>query len=193
MRPIILAALFIAVGGCASVSGTTRDEGTTGAGGGRNYGIAHRPIQEIQPPPFEADVDTPVLACYSLIDKHEAFGGDAAYAPTSEERRLDDARGGVMRRYAVPEPIAGNCQAPQLLKVVRLDVAIYWSPKTCAHLIRGPLLSVWEQQGANRSELGYPITDELPMAQAVGIHQYFEHGEMAWTPIGGVVVKRFKY
>jgi uncharacterized protein with LGFP repeats len=80
-----------------------------------------------------------------------------------------------------------------LILVVSLEAAIYWSPKTCAHLIRGPLLSVWEQQGANRGELGYPTTDELPMAQAVGIHQYFENGEMAWTPLGGVVVRRFKY
>ena len=189
MRRLDLAALFLLAGGCASVSQTTGGEGS----GGRSYGIGHRPVQEIQPPPFEALVDTPPIACYSLTDKHEAFGGTAAYTPTSDERRLDDSKGGLMRRYTVPEPIAGNCQAPQLFKVVRLEAAIYWSPKTCAHVIRGPLLSVWEQQGAHRGELGYPITDELPMAQAVGIHQYFENGEMAWTPIGGVVVRRFTY
>src|SRR6516162_1569696 len=130
MRRLVLAALFLLAGGCASVSQTTGGEGS----GGRSYGIGHRPVQEIQPPPFEALVDTPPIACYSLTDKHEAFGGTAAYTPTSDERRLDDSKGGLMRRYTVPEPIAGNCQAPQLFKVVRLEAAIYWSPKTCAHV-----------------------------------------------------------
>jgi hypothetical protein len=145
-----------------------------------------REIQLIQPPgPLP---DPAPIACYSAVDKLASYGGYATYEPVGEERKLDDAQGGTAREFAYSETLAGTCGAPQSVKVVAQQAAIYWSPKTCAHLVRGPVLSLWQQAGANKGELGYPITDELPLTEG-GVHQFFERGEIVWTPVAGASIK----
>lgn len=145
--------------------------------------IAHRPAQAIQP------VEGGPIPCYTIADKHEALGGAAAYAPESEETKLDDPRGGLVRRYIARESTAGSCMAPGTLKSTDFKAAIFWSARTCAHIVRGAVLLAWEQQGGHAGELGYPITDELPRNEG-GVRQFFENAEITWTAIEGVVVKR---
>ena len=154
--------------------------------------VGHRPVQELQPPPATIDpsragVAAPV-ACFSLVEKHDAFGGAAQYLPTSDELELADDKGGKQRRFVYSQATAGSCAASDTLKASPVAAAIIWSPKSCAHLVRGPILSAWERKGGARGALGYPITDELPIAEG-GIRQLFEGGEAIWTPAGGVILK----
>jgi hypothetical protein len=153
---------------------------------------AHRPAQAIQPKlPSDhghAIVAAPV-ACYTLADKHAAFGGAATYKPTTAEIDLADDKQGKLRRFVFAEPMGGSCTTPSNLQLSTVSAAIYWSPQTCAHLVRGPLLQSWERQGGPRSHLGYPITDELAVPEG-GLRQLFEGGELDWTPAGGVTIKR---
>jgi hypothetical protein len=154
--------------------------------------VGHRRVQPMQPQVVTSLVagqpESEPIPCYTLDEKHRAFGGVTSYVPTTEVTPMADERGGMLRHYSLAEPIAGTCGAPQTLKMLRLDAAIAWSPATCAHLVRGAFLSSWEQRGGPRGVLGYPITDELPTARGGG-HQYFEHGEITWTPLDGVVVR----
>jgi hypothetical protein len=57
--------------------------------------------------------------------------------------------------------------------------AIYWTRDTGAHAVSGAVLREWERAGAERSRLGYPISDE---ADATGTDyrriQQFEHGNI---------------
>jgi hypothetical protein len=39
--------------------------------------------------------------------------------------------------------------------------AIYWTPATGAHAVRGAIYDKWASLGLERSSLGYPITDEI--------------------------------
>jgi hypothetical protein len=152
--------------------------------------VAHRPVQEIQPPlavidPSRAGVTAP-LACYSLPDKHAALGGVVQYLPTSDELDLADEKEGKLRRFVFTRATAGSCAAPDTLQASPVAAAIAWSPKTCAHLVRGAVLAAWERRGGPRSAFGYPITDELSTPDG-GIRQVFEGGQAIWTPRGGVV------
>ena len=153
--------------------------------------VGHRPVQEIQPPsslvdPSHARVTAP-LASYSLGDKHIALGGNAQYLPTSDEVPLADDKGGKLRRFMFSRATGGSCAAPGTLQLSPAAAVIAWSPKTCAHLVRGPLLAAWDRRGGARGALGYPITDELSTPDG-GIRQLFEGGQAIWTLAGGVVV-----
>jgi hypothetical protein len=66
--------------------------------------------------------------------------------------------------------------------------AIYWSPETGAHEVRGAILQRWRELGAERSSLGYPISDEGPVADggAGGRVSFFEGGPLYWSACSGV-------
>ncbi len=61
--------------------------------------------------------------------------------------------------------------------------AIYWSPATNAHEVHGAIRVSWQNQGADRSWLGYPSSDEY--ATTGGRRSDFQHGSIAWTPTEG--------
>jgi uncharacterized protein with LGFP repeats len=66
--------------------------------------------------------------------------------------------------------------------------SIYWTPETGAHEVHGAIRDCWAQMGWERSELGYPTSDEhdIPGGRA----SRFQRGEITWTPQGGPVVQR---
>ncbi len=68
---------------------------------------------------------------------------------------------------------------------------IYWAPATGAHGIHGAILDRWSALGFERSYLGYPISDEQdwtnPANGARGRVSAFEHGNIGWTPLDGVI------
>lgn len=51
--------------------------------------------------------------------------------------------------------------------------------------IQGAIYDKWQSMGAQNSELGYPISDELTTPDGVGRYNVFEHGTIYWTPKTG--------
>ncbi len=61
--------------------------------------------------------------------------------------------------------------------------AIYWSPATDAREVHGAIRVSWQNQGADRSWLGYPTSDEYTTTS--GRRSDFQHGYITWTPTEG--------
>lgn len=63
--------------------------------------------------------------------------------------------------------------------------SIYWTPQTRAHEVHGAIREKWASLGWERSRLGYPLTDEEPMADGQGRHSNFQGGTIFWSPQTG--------
>jgi uncharacterized protein with LGFP repeats len=63
--------------------------------------------------------------------------------------------------------------------------AIYWTPENGAHAVSGPIREAWVRDGAQQSDMGYPISDEQPASNGRDRVQYFEHGAIYWNPDQG--------
>jgi hypothetical protein len=61
--------------------------------------------------------------------------------------------------------------------------SIYWSPSTGAHEIHGAIREKWKNMGWERSRLGYPTSDETPVAH--GRYSRFQNGIIYWSPSSG--------
>ena len=59
--------------------------------------------------------------------------------------------------------------------------AIYWSPTTGAHAVRGAIRALWQERGAERGDLGYPTTDEITNPNKPGVVQGFQGGTVYWS------------
>ncbi|MCI5157221.1 MAG: hypothetical protein D3906_02080 [Candidatus Electrothrix sp. AUS1_2] len=68
--------------------------------------------------------------------------------------------------------------------------SIYWSPQTGAHEVHGAIRGLWESLGWEKSSLGYPVTDELPL-QDGGRYNRFQGGEIHWYPNRGAFLASF--
>jgi hypothetical protein len=66
--------------------------------------------------------------------------------------------------------------------------SIYYTPQTGAHLVYGGIREQWTGMGSERSELGYPTSDEVATPDG-GRIQYFEHGIITWTERDGAIVE----
>lgn len=60
--------------------------------------------------------------------------------------------------------------------------SIYWTPNTGAHAVVGAIRYRWATLGWERSALGYPTTDELPVGDGVGRYNVFQGGRIYWSP-----------
>jgi len=60
--------------------------------------------------------------------------------------------------------------------------SIYWTPKTGAHEIHGTIRDLWKSLGWEKSNLCYPITDELNLPDGKGKYSRFQGGEIHWYP-----------
>ena len=60
--------------------------------------------------------------------------------------------------------------------------AIYWSPASEAHVIRGGIHQRWAGLGWETSRLGYPTSEERCGLKDGGCFQDFQHGAMYWSP-----------
>lgn len=66
---------------------------------------------------------------------------------------------------------------------------IFWKGKAGAHEVHGAILAKWKSLGMQAGFLGYPLTNEIPVATpAGGRSNKFEHGTIVWTPSQGAVV-----
>ena len=59
-----------------------------------------------------------------------------------------------------------------------------------AFSVHGAIYVKWGQDGFDKGELGFPLTDETGTPDGVGRFNHFEHGSIYWTPqLGAHVVK----
>ncbi|WP_327115648.1 hypothetical protein OHB12_02170 [Nocardia sp. NBC_01730] len=58
--------------------------------------------------------------------------------------------------------------------------AIYYSPRTGAHVVWGALRDTWEAAGSEAGRYGYPTSDEYDFEN--GKAQDFQGGRITWTP-----------
>jgi uncharacterized protein with LGFP repeats len=67
---------------------------------------------------------------------------------------------------------------------------IYWTPTTGAHAVTGDVLTRWTAAGAERSNLGYPLTDSLGGLPGGGSYQIFATGTFYDSPASGLHLVR---
>jgi uncharacterized protein with LGFP repeats len=63
--------------------------------------------------------------------------------------------------------------------------SIYWTPQTDAHEVHGAIREKWKSMGSERSQLGYPVTDETGISDGIGRYNHFQNGSIYWTPATG--------
>jgi hypothetical protein len=66
--------------------------------------------------------------------------------------------------------------------------SIYWHPTTGAHAIYGGIRALWSSLGWERSELGYPTSDEMNAPDGIGRISYFQQKAIYWTAAAGPIV-----
>ncbi|HYV44892.1 MAG TPA: hypothetical protein VFA20_08525 [Myxococcaceae bacterium] len=147
-----------------------------------------RPVQ-VRKPPFPLPDPGP-LACYSIPEKLEAYGAEGAWKVRAEEAPAADQVGKV-RSFVIQEVLEGGCGKAESVKTVDVPISIYWSPETCAHPIRDPILGYWTQLGGEKGRLGYPVTDEIWRPDGTR-EQMFERGSLVWSAEKGVSVREQK-
>jgi uncharacterized protein with LGFP repeats len=109
--------------------------------------------------------------------KWVAVGREQFGYPVNDESPCPDGRGRFNHFRAMHLP-------------GRPDGSIYWTPQTGAHEVHGAIRSKWAALGWERSEFGYPRSDERDFEAEAGVpgarRSDFAHGWISWTPHGGV-------
>jgi uncharacterized protein with LGFP repeats len=158
------------------------------------YGLLKRPRHPF-PHPW------PFVSCYTLKEKYEDLGGEIGILgkPVSDEKPVGDQREGRYREFRGDIPGMTNTvtseKAPEGMpmptcsvppgKETLVDSRIYWSRRTCAHLVMGQILKLYLELGGPNGKLGYPIDDETYSPDHYGRISLFEHGEILWYPDKG--------
>jgi hypothetical protein len=63
--------------------------------------------------------------------------------------------------------------------------AIYWSPKTGAHITTGGIRAAWGRFGYEHGKMGYPTSDENYNLRDGGVYQTYQGGAIYWSPATG--------
>lgn len=81
-------------------------------------------------------------------------------------------------------PVGSVCSAPDGRGRFRHFArgAIYWSPATGAHAVRGAIRQHWAAAGGERGPLGYPMTDEIATYDGLARVTKFQGGQLSWRP-----------
>jgi uncharacterized protein with LGFP repeats len=148
----------------------------------------------------------PPVASGAIDEHHRRFGGMHGIigAPTSGEEDLGDAARGRRRHYRsvlvgtqhnvslkLPDTEEGpTCHAPDAGPRTPLESSVYWSPKTGAHVVTGEIRARYLEMGGHQSELGYPVSEEMPTPDERGRRSRFEFGEIWWYPETGASMKK---
>jgi hypothetical protein len=161
-------------------------------------GASPRPITSARP-------EQRFALCDSVEQKYANYGAEIGLlgTPTAPELMTDDRAGGKYRDYrgsvfgmsrtvvSQPEP-AGTpiptCSVP-VGKSTIVNSSIYWSPKTCAHVVQGQIRDLWLQLDGVKGRLGYPIADETLTPDQLGRMSSFERGDIWWYPDKGAYIR----
>jgi uncharacterized protein with LGFP repeats len=88
--------------------------------------------------------------------------------------------------FGIGYPVTGEITTPD--RIGRFNLfergAVYWSPSTGAHEIRGAIRDRWNRLG-HEFGLGYPTTDERSTAGQQGVYQEYQRGAIYWSPATG--------
>lgn len=66
--------------------------------------------------------------------------------------------------------------------------SIYWHPTIGAHAVYGAIRDLWSSLGWERSDLGYPTSDEMDAPGGAGRISYFQQKAIYWTSNSGAIV-----
>ncbi|MCB0211876.1 MAG: hypothetical protein KDJ52_21225 [Anaerolineae bacterium] len=66
--------------------------------------------------------------------------------------------------------------------------SIYWTPQTDAHEVHGAIRELWKSLGWEKSQLGYPVSDEMLTPDGKGRYSVFQNGTIYWYPDQGAYV-----
>jgi LGFP repeat len=148
----------------------------------------------------------PRMLCDTIAQKYANYGGPIGLLGQSlrperpvnnaERGRFQDFRGSVFgpartiaSKRQRPDSPMPTCSVPKGETTV-VESSIYWTPRTCAHVVQGQIRDLWLRLGGPNSKLGYPISDETLTPDHVGRMSSFEHGEIWWYSDKGASVRQ---
>jgi hypothetical protein len=161
------------------------------------------------PPPVDlirgVSVEEP--DCPSSSEAYARVGGPAGIlgTPLDDEIAIGDVAKGKYRHYRGsliglnPRVLSikvsvhtahPSCSHPERGNVTEVESSIYWSDRTCAHILQGDIRDLWLKLGAQNSRLGYPTSDEMNTPDGQGRMSKFEHGEIWWYPDQGAYIRQ---
>ena len=133
--------------------------------------LAADPASAQPPTTITQKTATPIwFACGSdrspIVGKYEALGGPQGILgqPTTPEGKTPDGIG-CFRHFE--------------------HGSIYFSPQTGSHDIESEIRDKWAALGWEKSQLGYPTTDETKTPDGVGRFNHFQGGSIYWSPSTG--------
>ncbi|HEX4429838.1 MAG TPA: fibronectin type III domain-containing protein [Frankiaceae bacterium] len=125
--------------------------------------------------------------------RSQAFAGGSIYWSATTGAHV--VRGNILVKYKAIGASAGIIGYPTSDDAASPDGvgryghfakgALYWSPKSGAHVVLGAIEAKWAAVGWERSGLGYPTTDETITPDKVGRYNHFSYGSIYWTPALG--------
>jgi hypothetical protein len=143
--------------------------------------------------------------CRTITQTYNKYGAERGIlgTPVGDEIAIGDPVTGTYRQYhgkifgglvssslataySSREPEGRNMSAFESRSEVL--ASIYWSPQTCAHVVMGGILEYWMSLGGEKSELGYPTSDETNTPDNRGRRSRFERGEIWWYPDRGAFI-----
>ncbi|WP_218951920.1 AbfB domain-containing protein [Amycolatopsis anabasis] len=80
--------------------------------------------------------------------------------------------------YPTTDQVATSDGVGQFVNFSKAGSAIYWSPATGEFAVYGAIRAKWASLGAERSDLGYPTSDEFDSLR--GRRSNFQHGWIEW-------------
>lgn len=116
--------------------------------------------------------------------------------PTSEVRggfnvyyvNSGAARGRLGAAVGNETPMSKNGAEQKFESANGVSQSLIWNPgkvRASAVLTNGGINGVWRQFGRERSQLGFPASDEISLTAQNGVYQDFDGGKIYWSPATG--------
>jgi len=147
-------------------------------------------------------------ACLNIEQKYANYGRESTVgSPVSSVHPVGDKSGGQFEEFKGsvfgmtstvvsekdhPGDPVPTCSVPVGSTTAVLS-SIYWSPKTCAHVVQGEIRDLWLKLGGAKGKLGYPVGDETNTSDHRGRMSRFQRGEIWWYPEKGAFVAKSRW
>ena len=83
-------------------------------------------------------------------------------------------------------PVTDEIRLPRGAYQLFQGGAVYWSPASGAHAVRGAIAAKWAETGWENGPLGFPVSDENALPGGASSH--FQGGTISWSPDTGAKV-----
>lgn len=97
---------------------------------------------------------------------------------------VQDVIGGGYGNISLPADVRivrPMCNRPDTQRPLRIVSTLYASPRTGTRVVRGEIRRVFLSQGGVQ-RFGFPLTDEVPTPDGLGLMSRFERGTLEWYP-----------